>query len=154
VPIIKILSQQADTGLRPSTSGRPPLPSKKPARMAPNLKAARRPKVEEKAKPEPGQVPQAAAAAAGGVHPGKVVNKVEDNKADVKMAGGAKLAAESMAAASDRELQKVLYDPQKLTQPIKSAVDKFELLPAFLKVWGFRASCALRHRPVCQDCER
>lgn len=122
--------------------------------MAPNLKAARRPKVEEKAKPEPGQVPQAAAAAAGGVHPGKVVDKVEDNKADVKMAGGANLAAESMAAASDRELQKVLYDPQKLTQPIKSAVDKFELLPAFLKVWGFRASCALRRRPVRQDYER
>ncbi|GAQ79190.1 DNA-directed RNA polymerase III subunit 2 [Klebsormidium nitens] len=127
---------QLDTGTRPSTSGRPPLPSGGSGRRAPNLARARPPKAEEKVKPDPGRVPESAAAAAGGVHPGKVIDGSEDSKADVKSGVDAKLAAQDVRAASDKELERVLYDPQKLTQPIKSAVDKFELLPAFLKVRG------------------
>lgn len=44
--------------------------------------------------------------------------------------------ARRAAAMPDTELNKALYDPTKLNAPIKTVVDKFALLPAFLKVRG------------------
>lgn len=40
----------------------------------------------------------------------------------------------SMAADMDTDMRALTADPKKLTAPIKSVQDKFELLPAFLKV--------------------
>lgn len=71
-----------------------------------------------------------------------------NDKKDVKLEGehvvmsekeAAQLVEKAKAAAAamaDSELEQRLHDPQKLAAPIKTVVDKFALLPAFLKVRG------------------
>ena len=55
--------------------------------------------------------------------------------------GGTRSAGKVKGQADGEELangieKDLLKDPSKLTQPIKSVEDKYELLPAFLKVRG------------------
>ena len=54
------------------------------------------------------------------------------NKRDVTVGG----AVEPMNVTDDPPLQCLSGDPARLAAPIKSLKDKFELLPAFLKVRG------------------
>jgi hypothetical protein len=72
----------------------------------------------------------AAAAAAGG-SAGSTAPKGHSKKVRF---GGAQPAAEDMDL--DEEVAALTADPAKLTAPIRSVQDKFELLPAFLKVRG------------------
>eukprot|EP00897_Mesotaenium_endlicherianum_P004680 jgi/Mesen1/423/ME000100S10653 len=62
--------------------------------------------------------------------------KKSDPELDQKAKLSAAQAAAAAAAAHEAEFEKSLYDPALLTKPIKATVDKFALLPAFLKVRG------------------
>ena len=75
--------------------------------------------------------PRSDAAAAAGGSAGSTAPKGHSKKVRF---GGVQPAAEDMDL--DKEVAALTADPTKLTAPIRSVQDKFELLPAFLKVRG------------------